>query len=94
MSFREDALKERIEAVRPKIAKAREIAELAETEHREMTAEEKKSFDEFMAEGQKCRRRDEAKRHDDSVLAFAKELSGVALCGLPALQEGQEGVCP
>ena len=38
MSFRDDVLKERVEQVRPKIQKAREIAELAETEGREFTA--------------------------------------------------------
>ena len=42
MSFREDALKERIEAVRPKLAKAREIAEKAESENRAITAEEQR----------------------------------------------------
>ena len=51
MSLREDALKERVEAVRPKVARAREIAELADSESREMTAKEKKTFDEFMAHG-------------------------------------------
>ena len=42
LSLREERLKERIEAVRPKIAKARELAELAESENRAFTAEEQK----------------------------------------------------
>ena len=59
MTFREDALKERIEQIRPKLAEAREIAEKAEARNRSMTPEEQGEFDKIMAEG-RCRRRDEA----------------------------------
>ena len=75
MSFREDALKERIEAVRPKLAKAREIAEKAESENRAMTAEEQKTFDEIMAKGREVADAVKQKRHDEEVFAFAKDLS-------------------
>ena len=51
MSFREDRLKERVEEVRPKLSKARAIAELAERENREFTAEEKATYDQIMTEG-------------------------------------------
>ncbi len=43
MSFRDDVLKERVEQVRPKIQKAREIAELAEKEGREFTPDGRRS---------------------------------------------------
>ena len=72
MSFRDEALKERIEQVRPKIAKARELAELAESENREMTAEEQKTFDEIMAEGRSVADAVKQKRHDDFVWNFAR----------------------
>ena len=39
-SMREERLQERVAEIRPQLAKAREIAEKAETENREMTAEE------------------------------------------------------
>ena len=47
-SMREERLQERVNEVRPKLAKAREIAELAESENREMTAEEQKTYSEIM----------------------------------------------
>ena len=39
--FRMGLLKERADAIRPQLAKARQMAETAETERREMTDEEK-----------------------------------------------------
>ena len=60
MSFREDRLKERVEEVRPGLEKAREIAELAESENRAMTDEEQKIYDEGVSKARERRRRDEA----------------------------------
>ena len=75
MSFRDEALKERIEQVRPKLAKAREIAEKAESEHREMTEAEQKTYDENLAEARSVADAVKAHRHDQEVFAFAKDLS-------------------
>ena len=69
------ALHEQVAEIRPQLAKAREIAEKAEAEHREMTAEEQKTFDEIMAKGRQVSDAVKAHRHDQEVLAFAKELS-------------------
>ena len=50
-SMREERLQERVAEIRPRLAKAREIAEKAEAEKRAMTAEEQKTYDEIMAKG-------------------------------------------
>ena len=74
-SLREERLQERVNEIRPQLAKAREIAELADAEHREMTPEEQKSFDEIMAKGRAVADALKAHRHDQEVFAFAKELA-------------------
>ena len=81
-SLREERLAEQVAEIRPQLAKAREIAEKAEAEHREMTAEEQKSFDEIMAKGRQVSDAVKAHRHDQEVLAFAKELSDNVIGGL------------
>ena len=52
-SMREERLQERVDEIRPKLAKAREIAEKAEAENRRMTAEEEKTYSEIMAKGRR-----------------------------------------
>ena len=52
-SLREERLQEQVAEIRPQLSKAREIAEKAESEHREMSAEEQKTFDEIMAKGRR-----------------------------------------
>ena len=81
-SMREQRLQERVAEVRPKLAKAREIAELAESENRAMTAGEQKSYDEIMTEGRSVADAVKAHRHDQEVFAFAKELSDNVIGGL------------
>jgi hypothetical protein len=82
MSFREDRLKERVEEVRPGLQKAREIAELAESEHREMTAEEQKIYDEGVSKARSVADAMKQHRHDQEVFAFAKDLSDNVIGGL------------
>ena len=71
-SFREERLQERVAAVRPRLSKAREIAEKAESENRAMTAEEQKSYDEIMTEGRAVADAVKQHHHDQEVWAFAK----------------------
>ena len=82
-SLREERLQERVAEIRPQLAKAREIAETADTEGRAMTIEEQKSYDEIMAKGREVADALKAHRHDQEVFAFARELSDeVGLSGL------------
>ena len=74
-SFREQRLQERVAEIRPGLQKAREIAELAESEHREMTAEEQKIYDEGVSKARSVADAMKQHRHDQSVFAFARELS-------------------
>ena len=73
-------------AVRPKIAKAREIAELAESENRAMSAEEQKEFDEIMTEGREVADEMKQRDHDNFVWDFARKEFGGGLdlsgCGV------------
>ena len=82
MSFREDRLKERVEEVRPGLQKAREIAELAESENRAMTDAEQKIYDEGVAKARSVADAVKQHRHDESVFAFARELSDNVIGGL------------
>ena len=75
MSFREERLKERVEEVRPGLQKAREIAELAESENRDMTDAEQKIYDEGVSKARDVADAMKQYRHDQSVFAFARELS-------------------
>ena len=68
--------------IRPQLAKAREIAELAESENRAMTAEEQKTYDEIMAKGRGVADAVKAHRHDQEVFAFARDLSDEVVGGL------------
>ena len=81
-SMREERLQERVNEVRPKLAKAREIAELAESENREMTAEEQKTYSEIMTEGRSVADAVKTHRHDQEVFAFVKDLSENVIGGL------------
>ena len=72
MSFREDRLKERVAEVRPGLQKAREVAELAESENREFTAEEKATYDEIMTEGRSVADAIKAHRHDQEGVRVRK----------------------
>ena len=80
VSLREQRLQERVAEV--PLAKAREIAELAESENRAMTAEEQKTYDEIMAKGRSVADAVKQHRHDESVFAFAHELSDNVVGGL------------
>ena len=82
MSFREERLKERIEQIRPQLSKAHEIAEKAEAEGRAMTPEEQKLYSEIMAKGRSVADAVKQHRHDESVFAFARELSDNVIGGL------------
>ena len=62
-------------AIRPQLAKAREIAEKAEAENRTMTPEEQTTYEEIMAKGREVADAVKAYRHDLEVFAFARELS-------------------
>ena len=75
MSFREDRLKERIEEIRPQLQKAREIAELAESENRALTPEEQKTYSEGVSKARSVADAVKAHRHDEEVYAFARELA-------------------
>ncbi len=81
-SFREQRLQERVAEIRPGLQKAREIAELAESEHREMTAEEQKIYDEGVSKARDVADAMKQYRHDQSVFAFAKDLSDNVIGGL------------
>ncbi len=48
-SMREERLQERVAEIRPQLAKAREIVEIAEAEARGMTPDEQKDYDAIMA---------------------------------------------
>jgi hypothetical protein len=61
------------------LAKARELAELADRENRAMTAEEQKAYDEIMAKGREVSDAVKAHCHDQEVCAFAKEEFGGGL---------------
>ena len=74
-SFKEERLQERVEAVRQKIQKAREIAELCEAENRPMTETEQKTFDENMSEGRRVADAVKAHRHDQEVWQFARDFT-------------------
>ena len=82
MSFREERLKERIEEIRPQLSKAHEIAEKAEAEGRAMTPEEQKLYSEIMAKGRSVADAVKQHRPDESVFAFARELSDNVIGGL------------
>jgi len=82
MSFREDRLKERVAEVRPGLQKAREVAELAESEHREMTDAEQKIYDEGVAKARSVADAMKQHRHDQEVFAVAKDLSDNVIGGL------------
>ena len=72
--MREERLQERVAQIRPKLGKGRQLAELAESENREFTAEEKATYDSIMTEGRDVADAVKAHRHDQEVWAFAKEL--------------------
>ena len=82
MSFREERLKERIAEVRPGLQKAREIAELAESEGRDMTPDEQKTYDEGVSRARSVADAVKQHRHDQEVFAFAKDLSDNVIGGL------------
>src|SRR5258705_12420590 len=81
-SMREERWAERVAEIRPQLAKARELAEKADSEHREMTAEEKADYDEIMTKGRAVADAVAAHRHDQSVWEFARELSDSVTGGL------------
>ena len=85
-SLREERLQERVAEIRPQLAKAREIAELAESENRAITAEEQKSYDEIVAKARQVADAVKQQRHDDFVWQWAKEEFGgdVSSLGLGA----------
>ena len=74
MTFRQDALEERRKEFLPELAKARQLADTAEAENREMTDAEKAIFDPIIAKGKKLSDDFAKLRHDNSVIAFAKDL--------------------
>jgi hypothetical protein len=82
MTMREDRLRERVDEIRPQLAKARELAEKADSEHREMTPAEQTEFDAIMARGREVSDAVKQHRHDESVFAFAKELSDNVIGGV------------
>ena len=59
-SFREERLQEQVAEIRPQLAKAREIAEKAESENRAMTAEGAEDLRRDHGQGPQRRRRGEA----------------------------------
>ena len=67
-SMREERLQERVAEVRPGLQKAREIAELAESENRAMTADEQKIYDEGVAKARDVADAVKQHRHDQEVL--------------------------
>ena len=69
-SLREERLQERVAEVRPGLQKAREVAELAESEHREMTDAEQKIYDEGVAKARDVADAMKQYRHDQEVFAF------------------------
>ena len=81
-SFREERLQERVAEIRPKLAKARQLAETAEAENRAMTAEEQKTYDEIMAKGRSVADAVKQHRHDQEVFGFTRELSDNVIGGL------------
>ena len=82
MSFREDRLNERVAEVRPKLAKAREVAELADSENRPMTEAEPKVYDEGVSQARSVADAVKAHRHDAEVFAVVRELSDNVTGGL------------
>jgi HK97 family phage major capsid protein len=88
-SLREQALEERRQAIAPELAKARQIAEKAEAEHRDMTADERAVYDPIMAKGREVADAVAKYRHDQSVFQFARELS--AEVGLPGIGDSGAG---
>ena len=83
-SFREERLKEQVEEIRPGLQKAREIAELAESENRPMTEAEQKIYDEGVSKARAVADALKAHRHDQEVFAFARDLSDDV--GIPGLR--------
>jgi HK97 family phage major capsid protein len=84
MSFRKDALEERRQEFLPELAKAREIAEKAEAENRDLTDDEKAIYDPIIAKGKQLSADFEKLRSDESVKAWANNLAaevGEALHG-------------
>ena len=55
---------------------------MAEKEGREFTPEEKATYDQNMAEGRSVAEQLKQQRHDESVFAFAKDLSENVIGGL------------
>jgi hypothetical protein len=80
--MREERLQERVAEIRPKLAKAREIAEKAEAEVRDLTADEKAIYDPIVSKAREVADAVKAHRHDQEVFAFAKELSDNVTSGL------------
>ena len=74
-SCREQRLQERVAEIRPGLQKAREIAELAESENRVMTDAEQKMYDEGVSKAREVADAMKQYRHDQEVFAFAKDPS-------------------
>ena len=88
-SLRQARLEERVAEIRPQLQKARELAEKADAEHREMTEAEQKEYDEIMAKGRAVSEAVRQHRHDESVWAFAKEEFGGGDGSSPTAKAGQ-----
>jgi HK97 family phage major capsid protein len=74
MTLRQERLEERRREFLPELAKARQLADTAEAEHRDMTDAERAVFDPIIATGKKLSADFAQLRHDDSVRQFAKDL--------------------
>jgi hypothetical protein len=74
-SLREQRLQEQVAEIGPQLAKAREIAEKAESENRAMTDAEQKIYDEGVSKAREVADAMKQYRHDQEVFAFAKDPS-------------------
>ena len=81
-SLREQRLQEQVAEIGPQLAKAREIAEKAESENRAMTDAEQKIYDEGVSNARDVADAVKQYRHDQEVFAFAKDLSDNVIGGL------------
>jgi hypothetical protein len=76
--FRMSLLKERADAIRPELAKAREVAEKAESENRDMTAEEKAIYDPVVKSAREIADGMKKVRDEDAMMTeISTEFGGV-----------------